>query len=324
MKIIFLILIAGMMPFVLSGNDSAPSLDGPLLGFVAQSSPVELRAILGVPGAAVFSDPLTLPENTAKIRVAPGQDYALIESQSGEVAIMRLGRIARHPAPLPDLLRSPDSVVFSPAGKSVLLFSGTAGGQIVAGLPDQPHVVSAFAGDAIPGEASSFAVNDDGTAVLASTPAGGIYVLDTEGARQVYSSNGPAVLAFLAGANDAVFIDGDQHAIILLRDVGKSNATELLADGLDAVSGLLAIDGRRILVTTGNGAVSSLNVNTHEARELARNIGSAAPMMMRSQKTILLSAVAGEPAWLADFNEPDAKVFFIPAVLTQKDSDPEH
>jgi hypothetical protein len=47
-------------------------------------------------------------------------------------------------------------------------------------------------------------------------------------------------------------------------------------------------------------------------------------MMMRSQKTILLSAVAGEPAWLADFNEPDAKVFFIPAVLTQKDSDPEH
>src|SRR5690349_2902867 len=58
-----------------SYSDPDTFMTRPVIGYAAQSSPPELRAIVGVPGAAVFSEPLPLPDNVTRIRLAPGQSY---------------------------------------------------------------------------------------------------------------------------------------------------------------------------------------------------------------------------------------------------------
>src|SRR5580692_8719256 len=67
-----------------AGSGSGGSMGRPVLGYVAQSAPLGLRAILGVPGAATFSDALSLPSESSSVRVAPtgqtlGSAWAWIE-----------------------------------------------------------------------------------------------------------------------------------------------------------------------------------------------------------------------------------------------------
>src|SRR5438132_14073562 len=61
----------------------------PLLGFVYDKDAGEVRAILGVSGALVFSDPLALTAEVTNVHFAPGQKYA-IEERSGGTSICLL------------------------------------------------------------------------------------------------------------------------------------------------------------------------------------------------------------------------------------------
>src|SRR5690349_21098504 len=65
-------------------------VSAPVLGYVYQSSSLELRAILGVPGSAVFSDRLPLPESVTHVHVAPSQTYMLVERRDDDTAVVRL------------------------------------------------------------------------------------------------------------------------------------------------------------------------------------------------------------------------------------------
>ena len=73
-----------------AGNN--PSyLQSPTLGYVAQSSPAEIRPILGIPGAAVFGDRVTIPRNVTQLYVAPGNSYAFAERQgASDIALIQL------------------------------------------------------------------------------------------------------------------------------------------------------------------------------------------------------------------------------------------
>ena len=95
---------------------AAESISGPVAGYVVDSSPAQLRAILGVPGAFGFSDPLSLPAGITRVRLAPGQDFALVECGTGAPGILFLkdGAVDRL-APIDGALTSADWVAFSPS-----------------------------------------------------------------------------------------------------------------------------------------------------------------------------------------------------------------
>src|SRR5450432_3342142 len=69
---------------------AAGSISGPVAGYVTDSSRTQLRTIFGVPGAFGFSEPLPLPEGVAQIRLAPGQEFALVERAGSAPAILFL------------------------------------------------------------------------------------------------------------------------------------------------------------------------------------------------------------------------------------------
>src|SRR5262252_7271852 len=64
-------------------------LSGPVAGYVTAPGASGLRAILGVPGALRFSEPLSAPDGITNIRIAPGQEYALAE-RAGSAIILSL------------------------------------------------------------------------------------------------------------------------------------------------------------------------------------------------------------------------------------------
>ena len=65
---------------VLVGSQAATAqMQRPLLGFVVGANPIDVRAVLGIPGAAVMSDRLELPPEVRKVHFAPKQQYAILE-----------------------------------------------------------------------------------------------------------------------------------------------------------------------------------------------------------------------------------------------------
>src|ERR1017187_7077244 len=92
-------------------GDPAGMISRPVLGYVAQSRPPGLRAILGVPGAAVLSVPLVLPGGVTRVCLAPGQSYALVERREDVPAVMPLNGVSVGKAvPIPAALQTPDFV----------------------------------------------------------------------------------------------------------------------------------------------------------------------------------------------------------------------
>ena len=66
------------------------NLSGPLAGYVADSSRPVLRAITGVPGSYLFSDPIGLPGTVTRVHVASGQDFALAQRGAEGIGILHL------------------------------------------------------------------------------------------------------------------------------------------------------------------------------------------------------------------------------------------
>ncbi len=58
------------------------SMQAPMLGFVNTTNGGEVRAIFGIPGAAILSQPLALPAGVTNLNFAPGQKYAIVAGAS--------------------------------------------------------------------------------------------------------------------------------------------------------------------------------------------------------------------------------------------------
>ena len=135
--------IALVLAFPICGTAADGALNRPVLGYAVQVSPPELRVILGVPGAAVFSEPLSLPRRTTRLRLAPGQQYAIIESADETPAALLLnGAATGGIVTIPGAARAFDFVSFSPSGRSAVLISQAFGRlQVIDGLPQTPQLV---------------------------------------------------------------------------------------------------------------------------------------------------------------------------------------
>lgn len=129
----------------------------PVLGYAWSEQSLELRAILGIPGAARWSDPVALPAGTLAARIAPGHKWALILRKEGEAGILRLdGSLAF--TPIAEPLHDVSGVLFSPSGSAILLPAGT----VFTGLPDAPQ----RAGSVEPGDFTAAAISDGGEVAM--------------------------------------------------------------------------------------------------------------------------------------------------------------
>lgn len=291
----------------------------PILGYVARSSPPELRAILGIPGAAVFSDALPLPSEATSVRMAPGQSsgksWAWIERGSQDPAILSLnGTRFGSVNGLAGVLPAADLAAFSPSGRSLALFSSAAGRlQVVSGLPDAPQIAQEAV---LAGGVDSIAVSDDAGAVLVASGRV-VQLLSPGGAAQpVLNMTSTTAMAFLPDSRDAAVVDRGAGTVHRVRSVAGGGATSgVLAAGLAGAGEIsFSADGQSLLLTnpSANG-VWMVSVQTGEVRSFDTRVGAAGLNRLANPETYLISSEPGQPAWIFLPGGDGAHTVFVPA-----------
>lgn len=289
-------------------------LVGPVVGFLTSEAPVQIRAIRGVPGAAVASEPLPLPEGVSRIRVAPGHRYAILEfSESALPAILDLEN-GGDPLGIAGTMTRADAIEFSPLGRSAVLYSAAQERlQVLTNLPRESRMVRE-----LPlAEASRVAVSDDGERLLVASSSGAVDFISPDGsAAPVFQASGLPIIAFLPNRGEAVVCDGERGEVYLLGDLDGARSRRLLASGLAGVSGIaLSPDGSTIVAVAAEpGRAWLIDVASGAARTFGLAVRPEFLAALRLPGSFLISSRADEPAWLLIPGDGEVRAYFVPAV----------
>jgi hypothetical protein len=313
--------------FPICGGAADSALNRPILGYAAQFSPPELRAILGAPGAAVFSDPLSLPRRTRRLRLSPSQQYALIERDDQSPAILGLSGVTVGPAiAITGALPAADIAAFSPSGHSAVLFSSESGRlQVVGGLPLTPQIVQDLDAGLLPGVPEALAVSDDAGAVLLSS-AGVVYLLSPDGSSGIMVNvAGMASLAFFPNSANAAVGDRGAGSVYVLQNSAGVVAARLIADALTGLGEMRASDNGQTLYVTNPGGqcIWAVGVPGGEIQAFSLPVKSVKIDPLRNTGTFLISSEPGRPGWIFFRQGDDARTVFVPAVTRDLRRSPE-
>jgi hypothetical protein len=297
-------------PTVAPSPQSAPARSNveaarPLLGYVLDGSN-RLKAITGSLASPAWGESLSLPGSTSQAFLPPGQEYALLASDSG-LSIGRLSRSAAFPGSfIAGAIAQPDQVAFSPSGAAAVLVSNAERRMQTLTYRSGVATVVGSIGFANRGTLLNLAVSDDGAllvAAFANQPT--IYSSESSPWRPVGINDTPAALTFLPRSHDLVLTDPVQNAIVLLQgfDGAPTPARILLPEAGD--SNLLAADkqGTHLLAAIeGTPGFWLLDLNSGTAHRRSSTGSVHSPIYLRDGETFLVSA-QGPPAlikWRAD------------------------
>lgn len=302
------------------------SLSAPVTGYVADSSAPALRAVLGVPGSLLFSDPLALPDGTTGVRVAPGRDFAWAERGTAPPAVLFLNgvSVARF-SPVEGALPAADWVAFSPGAASMVLFSASAGRlQVVSGLPDAPAVAWDLDAGSLPDQPLAAAVSDDGSTLLTASESA-VYLLNPGAAAQLLLS-GQKIhsLAMMPNGTDVVAADSAAGSVFLLPNVLSAPAARALASNLNGVEYISAAwDGSMVLLAQpGAQAVSILDPVSGAFQSFPVDVAPASLQPMRNPDVFLISSQPGEPGWIFVRTGSAGTSLFIPPAQPAANAQP--
>ena len=226
------------------GTNQAPSKSKlkiflPAFGFLVDASGAGLIAIRGTAPSPVLGETIAKPSGVTAIYLPPREHYALVERSSPEaIAVWHLAR--RHVTEsgdvldaLPGALSHPDSVVFSPKGTAVALFSSASSKwQIIAGLPGTPSIKGEVSVSGL-GQLASVSVSDDGQILLAVSASGQMSVSSEGNAmRSLPGYYSPLALTFVATTHDAVISDAQQKQLVLIEAVEAQALPHVLGTNL--------------------------------------------------------------------------------------------
>jgi hypothetical protein len=305
-----LVLLAGL----LSGQ---ANLRGPVAGYLAGPGQPELRAITGVPGAYLFSDPLPLPAGSTRVQLAPGQNFGLIERGMDGLAVLYLsgGAIDRAEA-IGGAMPAADWAAFSSGGGAAVLYCASAGRlQLLAGLPGTPRIVMDVDASALPEQPLNAAVSDDGNLfVLASGNA--VYLVPNVGAaRLLLSAGGILSLAVLPNGTDVVVADRTTASIHVLENAASSATGRVLASGLSGMGKIFpAADGGSIFVSRpGVKAVSLIDLRSGGIQTFPTETAPVQLAPLLNRDTFLISNKSRQPGAIFLRDEAGGRVVWVPA-----------
>lgn len=284
------------------------AVHGPTVGWVFDAASSSLRSVDGIPGSSIMGRNLAVGFDLSQAAVAPDGRIAIVSAAS-DGRMMRVDlRSGANPTAIPDVPASADEVVFSPTGSAALLIYRAATKAIV--IPSLADSSSAsrevhFAG----GMPETFAITDDATLLLASSPER-LVAIDSSDNRWNVNFEGPARnLAFMSSSHDALVTGA--RGLWMLRSVASNPESRLVWEG-NATHALLAPDRKSALVLTGDQSLVAVNLESGEGRAIDC---SCAPQMLArmSESVIRVTTLSDGPMWLLDWNSSEPRTVFVPA-----------
>jgi len=307
-------------PMRASGHADSPEwISAPVVGLMTNSGQTQVRAIYGVAGASTLGLPIPLADGVARIRLAPGQRWALVEQADGApLGLLRFqGAAPGNVQSIDGALAAPDLVGFSPAGRSAVLFSRAGGTlQVLAGLDSTPRVAFEVQLSYL-ATARQVAVNDDGTFPLILSEDGNLYAVPGAVSPQLlFRVGGPAGVTFLPGLASAVVADSDGGTVTLIENLRTAPATRIVATGLQFSADEVFVQasgdaGSVFVAASGAKSASRIDLATGDVQALDLPVGSSRLERLRNGDIFLFSAEPGESAWLLAGDRPGLRALFV-------------
>lgn len=270
----------------------------PVLGYVVGPGPADLRAILGASRKPQLGASLALPSGSSRLHLPPRQNYALLETASGDSiavwAMLRtaIGGATQEPVVIKGAMAHPDLVAFSPLGGAIVLYSQSDGNvQVVSNVPAQPAVSRQLSLSNL-GMPSLMAISDDAELVVAELADGSISS-SRHGAGWIPLAAGftPKAWSFIPNTRDLAMSDTTQRMIVLLPNVNAPYAgVRILAQGVQADQIALTKTGDELVganSTSGQVWTIDLKTGTVTPREEVARAGTLP--LLRDGFTFLLS-----------------------------------
>ncbi len=312
------LLRCGLLALIAAALPGAVNVSGPVAGYVADPSRPVLRAISGVPGSYLFSDPLPLPDGVTRIHMAPAQDFALAQRGDAGLGILYLnGGAVDRVASFSGAMTAADWVVFSPAAGAAILFSASAGRlQLLTGLPAAPQVAMDLDTAAFPEQPLTAAVSDEGNLLLIAS-GHSVFRVPRDGPPQLVLSAGQIVsIAVLRNGTDAAVSERSTGSIHLLQNIASAPAARVLISGVSGIGKIHpGSDGESLIVARpGARAVSSVDLASGEIQSVSSPTPPVDLIPLRNRDTFLISARPRQPGGIFFRDGSAGRVVFIPAV----------
>ncbi|MEO8128160.1 MAG: hypothetical protein ABI822_13750 [Bryobacteraceae bacterium] len=282
-------------------------IEGPRLGYIYDQQASLLRPILGIPGSALFGEPLSSELREAV--VSPSQDYALgVSGDDSAVAILDLAGARLRP--LKGARPSPTKIVISPNGASAAVVSGTH----VQVFTEMPGNATAGAEVDLVAEAAALAISDDGElalAVIGESDVMALYSYSKSGAaHRILAAGKISSVEFLNRSHDAVFANEAEGKIVLLRDGTDAS----LAGAVEAPTAVSAsLDNRRIFIASATTqTVTSLSLEDGTSVTTPCGCEPVALARLQGGTAFRITNRTDGPSWIFDAAGAEPRVLFIP------------
>ena len=279
-------------------------LQSPYSGYVFDESAHVLRAIQGIPGAALVGAPVDFGFPVTAAVVSPRLDSAIVLDANASPHIFKLNAGNAVEALAMDAPAGA-AIVYSPSGGVAALIADHSV-QVIKGLPDNP-----VAGTTVPlhGVSKTIAISDDGAYLISSMR----YTVELVGiggdSRKLMDTAPGALAAFAPGSHDAAVIHAE--TLSLIQDVAGA-ATQRDFPGMGQPSAIAySADGRTVF-TAGARAqkVAATSVDSGDTTQL--DCGCSPSLLAGMGPLFRLTEFGGSPLWLLDATSAP-KLVFVPA-----------
>ena len=321
-------------PAAATGSAMQP-MQSPVLGFVStsagqvgsarrmhgmglSSAVADVRAIIGVPGAASLSGPLSMPRGVERVYLSPGGSFGLAEQSAGAMAVVQFsGMLALPLQAVSGAIEQPAIVAFSPGGSAAAVLSTEEGRlQVLAGLPASPRIARSLNLSDLPANIRTLALADDAVTLLAGTADGSVLALRTgKTAQLLFSAHDLGGIAFAPASTNALLFDRDGNRAMMIENIATSPSTRMLAEGVAGITGdvVLGFDGGAAIVGAINARqLSRINLQTLQVDTVNLPVALTMLQPLQAAHRFLISSQSGQPAWIVDTSRETAAVYFVP------------
>jgi hypothetical protein len=296
------------------------SIQSPRLDFAWDSRTHQIRAIQGVPGAAILGQ--AAGPGYLSAAISPRHDVALVVFPDGSPRAIWLS--SGEAIDLIGVSPSPSQFVFSPGGTAALAAGSRL--QLLTGSMDAPVVQDVpLPPDA--GTPASIAVSDDGQVILFSSGAG-----DQAASWQLAPGQSPVPLALPGAFAAAAFQPGSRNTVVVGHD---GSAYRILNEGIPGevrpiaagdprtahpVALYVAADGAKAYSAGRSGTISSIDLASAAIDSLDCGCTPTTIAPAAASGIFRLNEISDRPVMLFDVSTATPRIWFVPADAPAADS----
>ena len=289
-----------------------PQISASLLGYTYDPGVHAIRAIRGIPGAALLAETVDADFHVARAVVSPTRNFALTISTAGDVRLVDWSSGAPSSTVLAGLARRPDFLIFSNSGLAAVAADSQSGQvQVITSLPASPAIQDVpLEGNPAP---AAIAVNDDATIAMAFPDS--VRLSGTALAPFSLPLPGAAALAFAPSGRDLLAVTGSGDLYVARNVENGANIQKLASDSRfsDVIAIQFSGDASSAFIASRAGVVSSVDLDSGAITALSCQCVPTALDRLAGADLFRLTGISRYPVLLFDGTPQQRRLWFVPA-----------